>query len=57
LFASNDVATLKALLIASIIVGRKGTFCRKASLAAAAKHLPAEYAGMIFLRSAALVEN
>ena len=59
LFASNDVATLKALLDRVDHRRKKGdgSLQESEAFAAAAKHLPAEYAGMIFLDPRPFVEK
>ena len=59
LFASNDVATLKALLDRADHRREKrdGSLQESEAFAAAAKHLPAEYAGMIFLDPRPFVEK
>ena len=58
-FASNDVATLKALLDRVDHRRKKadGSLQESEAFAAAAKHLPAEYAGMIFLDPRPFVEK
>jgi hypothetical protein len=59
LFASNDVATLKALLDRADHRRQKGNGSLQESeaFAAAAKHMPAEFAGMIFLDPRPFVEK
>jgi hypothetical protein len=59
LFASNDIATLKALLDRADHRRKKGdgSLQESEAFAAAAKHLPAEYAGMIFLDPRPFVEK
>jgi len=59
LFASNDVATLKALLdrVDHRREKRDGSLQESEPFAAAAKHLPAEYAGMVFLDPRPFVEK
>lgn len=58
-FASNDVATLKALLDRADHRREKAdaSLGESEAFAAAAKHLPAEYAGMIFLDPRPFVEK
>jgi len=59
LFASNDIATLKALLDRVDHRRKKGdgSLQESEAFAAAAKHLPAEYTGMIFLDPRPFVEK
>ena len=58
-FASNDVALLKKLLDRVDHRGDKGegSLKDKASFAAAVKHLPGDYAGMVFLDPRPFVEK